>query len=120
MPIWLTLILPAILIWNSFVFIYKKLVPSITTTTTCTTTTTNGGLYNASNKIDRNQRQYDLILYGATGFTGKMAARYIAKNYKDSGLKWALAGRKKDVLEKLKDDLQCNNVGIVIADSSKL
>lgn len=30
-------------------------------------------------------------MFGATGFTGKLAAIYIAKNYPN--LKWAIAGR---------------------------
>ena len=39
-------------------------------------------------------REYDLVLFGATGFTGRLAALYIAKTYGLSrgGFKWAIAG----------------------------
>jgi hypothetical protein len=30
---------------------------------------------------NKNSREFDLILFGATGFTGKFAAEYLAKNY---------------------------------------
>jgi len=44
---------------------------------------------------------YDLVIYGATGFTGKLAVEYVAKQY-GSKLKWAIAGRSKERLEDLK------------------
>ena len=44
-------------------------------------------------------REYDLIIYGATGFTGKLAVEYLDNHYED--LKWAIAGRNKDKLIKL-------------------
>lgn len=54
-------------------------------------------------------RTYDVVLFGATGFTGKLVAEYIAKNDrgKDPGkkLRWAIAGRSKDKLEAVKRDL---------------
>ena len=38
------------------------------------------------------ERPYDLVLFGATGFTGGLTADYLAENAPE-GLKWALAGR---------------------------
>jgi len=32
-------------------------------------------------KRSRSDRKYDLVLFGATGFTGKLAALYLAKTY---------------------------------------
>lgn len=32
-------------------------------------------------EVPKNEREYDLILYGATGFTGNFAAEYLARNY---------------------------------------
>lgn len=44
------------------------------------------------------ERQFDLVLFGATGFTGGLAARYLAENGPE-GLRWALAGRNRAKLE---------------------
>ena len=37
-------------------------------------------------------RPYDLILYGATGFTGRLVAQVLSRRA-PPGLRWALAGR---------------------------
>ena len=47
-------------------------------------------------------RAYQIILYGATGFTGKLCAEYFQSNYPD--LNWAIAGRNKEKLESLKTE----------------
>jgi len=44
------------------------------------------------------ERQYDLALFGATGFTGGLTADYLAANAPE-GLKWALVGRNRGKLE---------------------
>jgi len=45
----------------------------------------------------------DIIVFGATGFTGQYVTKYIAKNGepKRSALKWGIAGRSKDKLQEL-------------------
>lgn len=48
-------------------------------------------------------RAYEIILYGATGYTGSLVAEYLHEHYKS--LKWAIAGRNKNKLEKLKKQL---------------
>jgi short subunit dehydrogenase-like uncharacterized protein len=50
-------------------------------------------------------RQYDLALFGATGFTGGLTARYLAKNG-PAGLRWALVGRNRDKLEAVASSLE--------------
>jgi short subunit dehydrogenase-like uncharacterized protein len=43
--------------------------------------------------------KFDIIVYGATGFTGQLVAEYLASNYGgDSALTWAMAGRSLDKL----------------------
>ncbi len=37
-------------------------------------------------------RAHDIVVWGATGFTGKLVAEYIAKNA-PAGLRWAIGGR---------------------------
>ena len=49
------------------------------------------------------ERQYQIILYGATGFTGRLCAEYFHSNYPD--LNWAISGRNKEKLEDLKKEL---------------
>ncbi len=48
-------------------------------------------------------RPYDIVLFGATGFTGALTAEYLAKNAPE---KWALAGRDLDKLKRLSDRLK--------------
>jgi saccharopine dehydrogenase (NAD+, L-glutamate forming) len=43
-------------------------------------------------------RELDLILFGATGFTGGLTADYLAR-HAPAGLRWALAGRNQEKLE---------------------
>ena len=43
-----------------------------------------------------NHREYDLVLFGATGFTGKLVAEYLATR---RSIRWALAGRSREKLE---------------------
>lgn len=45
-------------------------------------------------------RQYDIILLGATGYTGKLTAEYIASSVSEP-LKWAIAGRSQSKLGEL-------------------
>ncbi|MFT3862862.1 MAG: saccharopine dehydrogenase NADP-binding domain-containing protein [Solirubrobacterales bacterium] len=44
------------------------------------------------------EREYDLVLFGATGFTGGLTADYLAADA-PTGLRWALAGRNRAKLE---------------------
>ncbi len=43
-------------------------------------------------------KKYDLILWGATGFTGKIVAAYLARHY-GTELSWAIAGRNAQKLD---------------------
>ena len=47
------------------------------------------------------QREYDVIIWGATGFTGKLVTRYMKQNYLGGNLKWAVAGRDSSKLAEL-------------------
>ncbi len=50
-------------------------------------------------------REYDLIIYGASGFTGRLAVEYLDENYSD--LNWAIAGRNKDKLMNISSKSKC-------------
>jgi short subunit dehydrogenase-like uncharacterized protein len=53
-------------------------------------------------------RQYDLILLGATGYTGKLTAEHI-NEFLPVDLKWAVAGRSAAKLESLIEKLKSLN-----------
>jgi short subunit dehydrogenase-like uncharacterized protein len=50
-------------------------------------------------------RQFDLALFGATGFTGGLTAEYLARNAPE-GLRWALVGRNRAKLEDVRARLE--------------
>ena len=50
-------------------------------------------------------REYDLIIYGASGFTGRLAVEYLDENYSD--LNWAIAGRNEDKLVNISKNSKC-------------
>ncbi|SCG39518.1 saccharopine dehydrogenase family protein [Micromonospora halophytica] len=50
----------------------------------------------------RDDRPYDLVLFGATGFTGGLTAEYLAR-HAPTGLRWALAGRNPAKLAAVRD-----------------
>ena len=50
------------------------------------------------------QRDLDIVLLGATGFTGELTAEYLA-GHAPAGLRWALAGRNRSKLEAVRDRL---------------
>jgi short subunit dehydrogenase-like uncharacterized protein len=62
------------------------------------------------------QRTHDVVLLGATGFTGALAAEYLARNA-PAETRWALAGRNPSKLQSLRDRLQVD-VPIIQADSN--
>ena len=50
------------------------------------------------------RRDHDIVLLGATGFTGALTAQQLAR-HADEGTRWALAGRNRGKLEALRDRL---------------
>lgn len=61
-------------------------------------------------------REYDVVLLGATGFTGGLTAEYLAR-HAPAGLRWALAGRNQAKLEAVRERIGVD-VPLVIADSA--
>ena len=45
------------------------------------------------------EKDIDIVIYGATGFTGKLCVKYLSQNAKD--LNWAIAGRSKTKLSQI-------------------
>ncbi|MGI9183532.1 MAG: saccharopine dehydrogenase family protein [Solirubrobacteraceae bacterium] len=49
---------------------------------------------------DRTDRSYEIVVYGATGFTGGLTAEYLARHAPEA--RWALAGRNRGKLEMIR------------------
>jgi short subunit dehydrogenase-like uncharacterized protein len=66
--------------------------------------------------------KFDIVVYGATGFTGPLVAEYLAARYKgDANLKWAMAGRSKDKLATVRDAIGAPaDTPLIVADASDL
>tara|TARA_B100001113_G_scaffold60516_1_gene45867 strand:- start:686 stop:1846 length:1161 start_codon:yes stop_codon:yes gene_type:complete len=61
---------------------------------------------------------FDFVIYGATGFTGKLVVEYALKKYSGDEISWAIAGRNLSKLNDLKDKLNLpDKVGIFEVDS---
>jgi short subunit dehydrogenase-like uncharacterized protein len=51
-------------------------------------------------------RDFDIVVYGATGFTGRLVAEYLTENYKSPDApRWAMAGRSLDKLRQVRDEI---------------
>jgi short subunit dehydrogenase-like uncharacterized protein len=65
---------------------------------------------------DDRDRDFDIVLFGATGFTGGLTADYLAE-HAPAGLRWAIAGRNGDKLETVRRRLG-EDVQVLVADST--
>jgi short subunit dehydrogenase-like uncharacterized protein len=65
-------------------------------------------------------KQFDIVVYGATGFTGQLVAEYFASRYRDDkALRWAMAGRSLDKLTSVRDAIgAAPDTPLVVADAS--
>ncbi len=63
---------------------------------------------------------YDIVLYGATGFTGKLTAEYLARHPASSRFSWAIAGRNADKLARVRDSVaeQGAAPGVIVAEAA--
>jgi len=63
--------------------------------------------------------KFDIVVYGATGFTGQLVAEYLAANYRgDRELKWAMAGRSLDKLISVRDAIGAPaDTPLIVADA---
>jgi short subunit dehydrogenase-like uncharacterized protein len=66
-------------------------------------------------------RRFDMVVFGATGFTGGLTAEYLAR-HAPAGMRWALAGRNASRLERVRArlaavDPACADLPLLHADS---
>ena len=66
--------------------------------------------------------EFDIIVYGASGFTGRLVAEYLVSAYGgDASLKWAMAGRNLDKLATVRSEIGVPaSVALIEADGSKV
>ncbi|SDI83526.1 Uncharacterized conserved protein [Bradyrhizobium sp. Rc2d] len=64
--------------------------------------------------------KFDIVVYGATGFTGQLVAEYLAAHYKDDkALKWAMAGRSLDKLKSVREAIGAPaDTPLIVADAA--
>lgn len=64
--------------------------------------------------------EFDIIVYGATGFTGRLVAEYLAANYGVGGsVKWAMAGRSAAKLAEVRDEIGApKDTPLIVADAN--
>ena len=64
--------------------------------------------------------EFDIIVYGATGYTGRLVAEYLSNHYgpRDDGPTWAMAGRSQAKLEAVRDEIGAPaDTPLVVADA---
>lgn len=68
----------------------------------------------------KSSSKFDIVIYGATGFTGQLVAEYLAQHYRsDRNLKWAMAGRSLEKLAAVRDGIGAPaDTPLIAADSS--
>lgn len=121
-PFWLGVLLPSALATQAGKFLINKIFGKKLTPHESSRDISNDELQ-AVTPCSDSPRKFDIILFGATGFTGRLAALYIARTYGTS-IRWAIAGRRKEGLNKIREELSdinssLSSLDLIIADSSK-
>ena len=63
-------------------------------------------------------REFDIIVWGASGYTGRLVVLYLFNKYGVTGdLKWAMGGRNLIKLKKVRDEVANKDVPLILADS---
>lgn len=68
-------------------------------------------------------RDFHVVVWGATGFTGRLVARYLCQQYGISGdVRWAIGGRSQEKLQTIQSELTeldpaASNLTLITADS---
>ncbi len=65
-------------------------------------------------------REFDIIVYGATGYTGRLVAEHFVREYGETsdGPKWAMAGRSIDKLKAVRDEIGApQTIPLIVADA---
>ena len=62
------------------------------------------------------RREFDIVVYGATGFTGRLVAEFLASHHPE--LTFAMAGRSQDKLKSVRDEIGAPaDTALIVADA---
>jgi len=62
--------------------------------------------------------EFDIVVYGASGFTGRLVAEYLAQRYGVGGaLKWAMGGRDLAKLTRVREEIGAGAAPLIVADT---
>ncbi|MBY0409581.1 MAG: saccharopine dehydrogenase NADP-binding domain-containing protein, partial [Burkholderiaceae bacterium] len=64
-------------------------------------------------------KPFDLVVHGATGFTGRLVVEYLLQRYPEgSGLRWAMGGRSAEKLAAVRDEVGAPaNTPLIVTDT---
>lgn len=122
LPVWALTVLPLSLFYQAGKVILKPVLPKAEQPRLDT-----GYHVSDSDVLPRRERKYDMVVLGATGFTGRLAVRHLAKTYGvNKSVKWAIAGRSEAKLDKVKRDLadeldiqEVESIDTIIVDTTR-
>ncbi|MEL6371463.1 MAG: saccharopine dehydrogenase NADP-binding domain-containing protein [Pseudomonadota bacterium] len=64
-------------------------------------------------------KDFDVIVYGASGYTGRLVAEYLSAAYPNGEITWAMAGRNAEKLAKVRDEIGAPaDTPLIVADAS--
>ena len=63
-------------------------------------------------------KTFDIVVYGATSFVGQIMTRYMQAQFGDGSIRWAIAGRSQDKLQKLSETIGLSGIEMLVADAS--
>ncbi|MEM9457043.1 MAG: saccharopine dehydrogenase NADP-binding domain-containing protein [Myxococcota bacterium] len=64
-------------------------------------------------------KEFDIVVFGATGFTGGLIAEYLAPRAAAEGITWAIAGRNAQKLEAVRSTLGASGpASVIVADAT--
>ena len=66
------------------------------------------------------EKNFDVVIFGATGYTGKLVVEYMVKNYLDDNeLNWTIAGRSQEKLKSVKEAFGlADSINEIVVDSN--
>jgi short subunit dehydrogenase-like uncharacterized protein len=65
--------------------------------------------------------EFDVVVFGASGFTGRLICERLAERGPEKGLRWAMAGRNEEKLAAVRKAVGAENAaGLIVADSDDL
>lgn len=69
-------------------------------------------------KENMTDKNFDIIVYGATSFVGQIITRYMHEQFSDGSIKWAIAGRSLSKLRMVSDTIGLSGVELIVADAA--